>query len=165
MLAMGAANDLSLADIVDFIRSRPEYEEYEEPEEPEHAPRRGQEARQEIAGASCCPRVQMRTRRSSIDIPVDDGPLVGRESASNPLFGKTEEKFFQSQGGRCPHRQVLSGGSDVKPPEPNVPVITKPEPAHPEESVPAAGPAVPAENTVETESVSSNEPDKPPFGQ
>ena len=162
VLAMGAAN-VTLADVVDFIRSRPEYEEYEEPEEPERAPRRGREAPQESAGAAVAARGK--SRRAAIDIPVDEGPLVGRESAPNPLFGKKKEKFFNRRAAVPAPDEVLTGGSDVKPPEPNVPVITKPEPAHPEESVPAAGPAVPAENTAETESVSSNEPDKPPFGQ
>ena len=132
-----AAFNRTVMDIADWIFSRPRYE-YEPELEP--APRKerrpGRERREEP--------VQTRTAsRAAIDIPVEDGPLVGREPP------KEEKKGFFNRSPRVPSPDQLlkarqtapaepeepeeappkaAAGRHTPAPDPDFPAISKPEP-------------------------------------
>ena len=137
LLVMGAAR-VTLADIVDYIRDRPAYEEEELPPRREKKP---------------APAPAPRGRGSAeIDIPVDEGPLVGKAPVSSPLFTK-KGKFFNQKPSVPTPDEVLAGRGRVQPPEPTVPVLSKPEPA-----------PVQPEAEVEEPVVQSAPEPKPPLG-
>ncbi|WP_195279752.1 DNA translocase FtsK [Clostridium sp. J1101437_171009_A5] len=151
LLVMGAAR-VTLADIVDYIRDRPAYEEEELPPRREKKP---------------APAPAPRGRGSAeIDIPVDEGPLVGKAPVSSPLFTK-KGKFFNQKPSVPTPDEVLAGRDRVQPPEPTVPVLSKPEPApvQPEAEVeePAAVQA-PVPERVEEPVVQPAPEPKPPLG-
>ena len=74
LLALGAFNR-TIVDVADWIFNRPEYEPQEIPERPR---------RQAPAPASRVETKSARGRAADIDIPVEDGPLVGKEPAPAP---------------------------------------------------------------------------------
>ena len=110
MLGLGAFNR-TIVDVADWFFSRPRYEY-----EPQPAPR--------TSGR--------RTEAPDIDIPVDDGPLVGKEPPPPP----EKKKHFFDRRPRVPTPdQILTGGAAV-PPEPQ---SAAPAP-QPESSSTAANP-------------------------
>ena len=152
LLVMGAAR-VTLADIVDYIRDRPAYEEEELPPRREKKP---------------APAPAPRGRGSAeIDIPVDEGPLVGKAPVSSPLFTK-KGKFFNQKPSVPTPDEVLAGRDRVQPPEPTVPVLSKLEPApvQPEAEVeePAAEVQTPVPERVEEPVVQPAPEPKPPLG-
>lgn len=152
LLVMGAAR-VTLADIVDYIRDRPAYEEEALPPRREKKP---------------APAPAPRGRGSAeIDIPVDEGPLVGKAPVSSPLFTK-KGKFFNQKPSVPTPDEVLAGRDRVQPPEPTVPVLSKPEPApvQPEAEVeePAAEVQGPVPERVEEPVVQPAPEPKPPLG-
>ena len=96
---------ISPTDLVDRFRSRPEYEEEEIPEprprrkkaEPEPEPEPVREGRRQ---------------QPQIDIPVDDGPLVGKSRAPKPIEKK--ERFFNRKPSVPTPDQVLAGGTQAE---------------------------------------------------
>lgn len=145
VLMIMTAADWTLADVVDYIRNRPQYEE------------------EEILPA--CSRETMTSsmpggkerRRSAIDIPVDEGPLVDQKPSAATAFHK-KDKFFNRKPAVPTPDEVLTGGMSVQPPEPNVPVISKPEP------IPAGRDEVAAETPVEVAAAVVESAPKPAFG-
>ena len=122
-----AVFDRSLADVADWIFSRPKYEP--EPE-PQRTPKKKvrEERREEVHSAPA-----KVSARSAIDIPVDDGPLVDRQS---PQPEKRKSGFFN----RSP--RVPSPDQLLLPKEEPAPVA-EPAPApqlEPEPVVPFAAP-------------------------
>ncbi len=129
-----AAFNRTVLDVADWVFSRPRYE-YEL--EPEPAPRR--ERRPEPSPRREEP-VPTRTARPSIDIPVEDGPLVGQEPR--------KKKGFFNRSPRVPAPDQLLRPKEAPPaepveeivpetkretgytpvPDPDFPAISKPEP-------------------------------------
>ncbi len=146
LLAGLTAFNRTVMDVADWIFSRPRYE-YEP--EPELAPRRerrpARNSREQRFEEPAQPRAGT-APRSAIDIPVEDGPLVGREPP------KEKKKGFFNRSARVPAPDQLlrtgqaaqeaqtpeeeSGGPEqVSPvlgytptPDPGFPAISKPEP-------------------------------------
>ncbi|WP_253290764.1 DNA translocase FtsK [Pseudoflavonifractor sp. MSJ-37] len=151
-LGMGALH-VTPADIADYLRDRPEYEEEELP------PRRSREqahARRE------------RGRTSDIDIPVDDGPLVGKEPPNDPIFQR-KGKFFNKKPSVPTPDQILTGEGRAEPSEHTVPGMSKPEPVtvpEPEKAVqePPVRPSEPVVEPEEEHAAPATEEPKPPFG-
>ena len=116
-----AAFNRSLGDVVRWFTERPEYE-YEP--EPEPQPRR---SRREVSEeAAPAPRA---AARAPIDIPVEDGPLVGQE----PAKPEGKKKSFFDRTPRVPTPDMLlqtKSKREEPPAEPEV--LPEPEP----ESVP-----------------------------
>ena len=163
LLGLTAAN-VTVVDVVDYLRSRPEYEEEELP------PRRTKE--RPVPPSAPAP---ARERRKAIDIPVDEGPLVEQTPKAEPPAAK-KEKFFNRKPSVPAPDQILTGGSS-QPPEPNVPVIAKPEPVQEEPQADGADNLIQFPGTAEEaapvlEDVAPQEeaagippePEKPAFG-
>ena len=146
-LVMGAAH-VTLADIVDYVRSRPAYEEEELP------PRRTKER------APAAPPAGKERRRTEIDIPVDEGPLVGKEPPASPLFQK-KGWFFNKKPAVPTPDQVLAGRAGAEPPAPSVPVLTKPEPVS--APVPVPDPVPAPEAVREAAPAAAPEPEPAPI--
>ena len=91
---------ISPSDVADKLRSRPRVE-YEEEEIPEPQPR--QRAREVEAVA------ENRKQPPQIDIPVDEGPLVGKRREPKPIIKK--ERFFNRKPSVPTPDQVLTGGA------------------------------------------------------
>ena len=144
--------ELTIVDVADWIFTRPHYEyEVEEiPERPKREPKHRQ--KQAVVPEEIVqPRVS--TRRAEIDIPVDEGPLVG--ALPRPLVEKKKENFFNRISRVPAPDQLLAGGesaervskcadfeekADKAPVEEPVfePVVSAPVPVPVPESVPAA---------------------------
>ena len=135
-----AAFRVSPVELVDKLRARPRLE-YEEEELPEPRPR--ERRRRESEPAAPVQRVQ----QPQIDIPVDDGPLVGKWTAPKPVEKK--ERFFNRKPSVPAPDQVLAAAAETAEP-PAAPPLEKPAetPAAPVSTVepaPAPEPApVPA---------------------
>ena len=133
---------ISPTDVVDKVRSRPEYEEEEIPEprprrkraEPEHEPVR-----------------ESRRQQPQIDIPVDDGPLVGKKREPKPIEKK--ERFFNRKPSVPTPDQVLTGNTHAQPEEAEVPE---------EEALPFAAPAELRHEAVQPQPVAQPEPEPEP---
>ena len=127
-----AAFNRTVLDVADWFFSRPRYEP--EPEPASHKERRPERVRREEP-------VPSRTARPSIDIPVEDGPLVGQEP-------KKKEGFF-NRSPRVPAPDQILRPQEISPaepeeetpetkkeavvghmpvPDPDFPAISKPEP-------------------------------------
>ena len=154
LLLMGALN-ITLVDIIDYLRSRPEYEEEELPPRP----KRVQKSAPPASHAQAAPARATAGRRSAIDIPVDDGPDMPppppKENQFSGLFQK-KGSFFNRKSAVPTPDQVLAGNtaaeaepapasevqtpaepqtepevvlpSTLLPPQSHVPRIPKPEP-------------------------------------
>ncbi|MGE4275715.1 MAG: DNA translocase FtsK 4TM domain-containing protein [Lawsonibacter sp.] len=86
-----AAFNRTLLDVADWIFNRPKYE-YEPEAEPESLRRsRGEEAGEQERLSSAELLSQTASRRPSIDIPVDEGPIVDQKPAPAP---KPKRSFF-----------------------------------------------------------------------
>ena len=149
LLAGLGAFRLSLAEVADWIFDRPRYE-YEPEEEPER-PRRSKREERPAAPEP----VRTPSRRADIDIPVEDGPLVGKTAQTAPEV-KKKGSFFNRKANVPAPDQVLAGAEQrtaeqpAPVPEPAAEpaqaelVRQAPEPAPaPVPSVPPAPPAAP----------------------
>ena len=127
LAGLGAFNR-TIVDVADWFFSRPRYEyepeEYEPPEPPERQ-------------AARPPRPD--GRRADIDIPVEDGPLVGKEPPPPP---ERKKSFFDRRPRVPAPDQVLTGRGEQsesaeapQPPAPE-PCPAPAQPTQPEENVP-----------------------------
>ena len=138
LLLMGALN-VTLVDLIDYLRSRPAYEE-------EVIPQRPSRPRERPRSHTQPPAAPAGGRRKAIDIPVDDGPAPAAETDDPPkeggLAGIFQKKgsFFNRKPAVPTPDQVLAGEGSTQPPEPNVPRIPKPEPVTLPEEEPLAQP-------------------------
>ena len=123
MSGLGAF-DLTIVDVADWIFTRPRYEY--EPEAPPERP--------VVRAPRPEPRASERRAAADIDIPVEDGPLVGKEPPPPP----EKKKHFFDRRPRVPSPdQLLTGGAAT--------------PAAPEEApAPAPQPEVKAAPAGET---------------
>jgi len=135
---------LTPSQVMDWLRDRPhpEYEEEPEPEPeeerrtaPPHRPARG-------------PLIPHRAKRTSIDIPVDDGPVMQEEGSKEPELPK--QSFFDRKAKVPSPDQLLTGAMEkpVSHPEvqPGKSVVAPPEDDSepPFDLEPPAAPAHPA---------------------
>ena len=120
---------VSPVDIVDRIRERPRVE-YEEEELPEPKPRERRRAPEPESAAR-------RQQVPQIDIPVDDGPLVGKRPEPKPIEKK--ERFFNRKPSVPTPDQVLAGAAAGDVPEAE-PIAVSPPPETPQEAAQAAKP-------------------------
>ena len=109
-----AAFHRTVGDVVRWVTDRPEYD-YEP--EPEPAPRRSR--REEVREEAPAPK----TARAPIDIPVDDGPLVGQEPR------KEEKRGFFNRTPRVPAPDLLLQPK-VKQEQPPQPASQPEQPEH-----------------------------------
>ena len=136
-LALAACNR-SVVDVAEWLFDRPQYEYEPKPERPRR--REAQQAPAQAAASSC----PSRRAEVDIDIPVDDGPLVGQSRRSAPPSEK--KKSFFDRKPRVPSPDQLLAGhlgrgqtqSDVHPePEHTQPAdmepMDEPIPVTPEE--------------------------------
>ena len=122
---------ISPTEVVDSLRSRPRAE-YEEEELPEPRPRR--RAAEPV-------RESAKQQPPQIDIPVDDGPLVGKKREPKPIEKK--ERFFNRKPSVPTPDQVLTGTTETEA------AAELPE----EEALPFAAPVEPAPQPVQPEPV------------
>ena len=136
-LALAACNR-SIVDVAEWLFDRPQYEYEPKPERPRR--REAQQATAQAAASSC----PSRRAEVDIDIPVDDGPLIGQSRRSAPPPEK--KKSFFDRKPRVPSPDQLLAGhlgrgqtqSDVHPePEHTQPAdmepMDEPIPVTPEE--------------------------------
>ena len=136
---------VSPVDIVDRIRERPRIE-YEEEEVPERPARRLPRESQSAAATT------RRVQPSQIDIPVDEGPLVGKRNEPKPVEKK--ERFFNRKPSVPAPDQILAEAEEPAPIQAPVPdaeeevkseepdIFAQPsQPCPPEEPAAAAEPA------------------------
>mgnify|MGYP005787418351 FL=1 len=121
---------ISPTDVVDRLRSRPEYEEEEIPEP---RPRRKKAEREPE------PVREGRRQQPQIDIPVDDGPLVGKKREPKPIEKK--ERFFNRKPSVPTPDQVLTGTTQAQTEAPE------------EEALPFAAPAEIRQEAVQPQPV------------
>lgn len=95
-----AACNVTVVDVVDWLKSRP-HPEYEEEELPAPAPR--------PVSPAAPPREK---RRPAIDIPVDDGPLAQEKAAAPP---EPKRSFFDRRA-KVPAPDRVLGGAEPEPP-------------------------------------------------
>ena len=134
---------ISPTDVVDRLRSCPEYEEEEIPEP---RPRRKKAEREPE------PVREGRKQQPQIDIPVDDGPLVGKRREPKPIEKK--ERFFNRKPSVPTPDQVLAGN-----------VQAQPEEEAPEEVLPFAAPVEIRHEAVQPQPVVQPEPEPVPETQ
>ncbi|HIZ93141.1 DNA translocase FtsK [Flavonifractor sp. An112] len=133
---------ISPTDVVDRLRSRPEYEEEEIPEP---RPRRKKAEREPE------PVREGRRQQPQIDIPVDDGPLVGKKREPKPIEKK--ERFFNRKPSVPTPDQVLTGTTQAQTEAPE------------EEALPFAAPAEIRQEAVQPQPVVQPEPEPIPETQ
>ncbi|WP_209342982.1 DNA translocase FtsK [Flavonifractor sp. AGMB03687] len=130
---------ISPTEVVDSLRSRPRAE-YEEEELPEPRPRR----------RAAEPEPVRERQVPQIDIPVDEGPLVGKKREPKPIEKK--ERFFNRKPSVPTPDQVLTGTTEA-------PVTAEPTE---EEALPFAAPVEPAPQPVQPEPVAVQQPQPVP---
>ncbi len=140
LLAGLTAFNRTVKDVAEWVLSRPRYEYEQEPEPvPRKTRRREREPRYEEPIQQPASRA---ASRPAIDIPVEDGPLVGKE----PLREEKKKRGFFNRTPRVPtpdellrSRQAPQTEEEPKPerapivghtptPDPSFPAISKPEP-------------------------------------
>ena len=138
ILAGLTALDRSLMDVADWIFNRPQYEY-----EPEPAPRRERRPARQERYEEPRPAPARTASRAAIDIPVDDGPLVGREPPAEKAKEKKKGFFDRTPRVRTPDellrpREEPQDQPEPEPefqepfrPEPEFPTIPQPEPLTP----------------------------------
>ena len=139
-----AACDRSVVDVAEWLFDRPQYEYEPKPERPRR--REAQQAPAQAAASSC----PSRRAEVDIDIPVDDGPLVGQSRRSAPPPEK--KKSFFDRKPRVPSPdQLLAGHLDRGQPQSDL----HPEPEHTQpadmEPMDEPIPVTPEELTLEPE--------------
>ena len=126
MSGLGAF-DLTIVDVADWIFTRPRYEY--EPEDPPERP--------VVRVPRPEPRASERRAAADIDIPVEDGPLVGKEPPPPP----EKKKHFFDRRPRVPSPdQLLTGGAAT----PAVPEEAPAPAPQPEVKAASAGEATPS---------------------
>ena len=100
-LALAACNR-SVVDVAEWLFDRPQYEYEPKPERPRR--REAQQAPAQAAASSC----PSRRAEVDIDIPVDDGPLIGQSRRSAPPSEK--KKSFFDRKPRVPSPDQLLAG-------------------------------------------------------
>ena len=100
-LALAACNR-SVVDVAEWLFDRPQYEYEPKPERPRR--REAQQAPAQAAASSC----PSRRAEVDIDIPVDDGPLVGQSRRSAPPPEKKKSLFDRKPRVPSPD-QLLAG--------------------------------------------------------
>ena len=130
---------ISPTEVVDSLRNRPRAE-YEKEELPEPRPRR----------RAAEPEPVRERQVPQIDIPVDEGPLVGKKREPKPIEKK--ERFFNRKPSVPTPDQVLTGTTEA-------PVTAEPTE---EEALPFAAPVEPAPQPVQPEPVVVQQPQPVP---
>ena len=150
-----AAFHRTVGDVVRWFTDRPEYD-YEPQPEPE--PRRGR--REAAAQAAPAPKT---VARAPIDIPVEDGPLVGKE----PEKAEGKKKSFFDRTPRVPAPDLLLQPKRKQEQPPEEPKGEEPEPTvqpEPPQPIPvvppvtAAPPGEPVRSVPETAPQPKEEP-------
>jgi len=110
LMGLGVFNR-TVVDVADWFFNRPHYE-YEVQEIPER-PKRAPKQRPEPAQEQHVPQPAARSRRAQIDIPVDDGPLVGKTVQQEEPIMKVEKKgsFFNRKPRVPAPDQLLTGNA------------------------------------------------------
>ena len=130
LILLMAAFRISPVELVDKLRART-WAEYEEEELPEPRPRERRRKEPEApAPAAGAQSAAQRRQAPQIDIPVDEGPLVGRKVEPPPVEKK--ERFFNRKPSVPSPDQVLAGEEGLEPPaeaaeEPEAPDAPKAE--------------------------------------
>ena len=136
LILLMAAFHISPVELVDKLRART-WAEYEEEELPEPRPRERRRKEPEAsAPAAEAQSVAQRRQTPQIDIPVDEGPLVGRKVEPPPVEKK--ERFFNRKPSVPAPDQVLAGEEGLEPP-----AEAAEEPEAPDAPAPAAEAPVP----------------------
>ena len=132
LMALGAFR-LTILDVADWIFNRPQYEPQEIPERP---------SRTRTAPSRAAVPEHTSRRAAEIDIPVEDGPLVGKEPAAAAPVEKKKGFFDRRPRVPTPDQVLAAAAAQVRQPEPQ----PAPAPAPVTEPVPQpAAPAVPPE--------------------
>ena len=135
-----AAFNRTILDVADWIFNRPRYDY-----EPEPEPQRPRRSRREEARPAAEALPQTSARRASIDIPVDDGPLVRAEEKPQPVPEKKKRSFFDRKPRVPAPDQMLTGRSETPQKEEVQPEKKEPEfvtqPIVPPQPIPEAPPA------------------------
>ena len=129
MLSVLCMFRVSPAAVVDFFRekhdNRPQYEEEPEPVKPARPAKVAKTAPREPEGAPVHPVTS--PKKSAIDIPVDDGPVIKKEPTT-PVTGVRKKKLFDRFTNVTSPDQVVTGqikpaAEEEKPEYENVPEI------------------------------------------
>ena len=129
LILLMAAFHISPVELVDKLRART-WAEYEEEELPEPRPRERRRKEPEAsAPAAEAQSAAQRRQTPQIDIPVDEGPLVGKKVEPPPVEKK--ERFFNRKPSVPAPDQVLAGEEGLEPPaeaaeEPEAPAAPAP---------------------------------------
>ena len=109
LMGLGVFN-LTIVDVADWIFNRPHYE-YEVEELPERPRREAQRAKRAAIPETAAPVSQATQRKAPIDIPVEDGPLVGKQPEL--VVEKKKGSFFNRKSRVPAPDQLLTGGQNV----------------------------------------------------
>ena len=136
-----AAFNRSILDVADWIFNRPHYDYEPEPERPRRVRREEERPAAEVLS-------QTSARRASIDIPVDDGPLVQDTEKPQPAPEKKKRSFFDRKPRVPAPDQVLTGAVQDQQPAPAQPEAKEPEfvtePIVPPQPIPVVPPVTAA---------------------
>ena len=140
LMVLGAFR-LTILDVADWIFNRPQYEPQEIPERP---------SRTRSAHSRAAVPEHTSRRAAEIDIPVEDGPLVGKEPVATAPVEKKKGFFDRKPRVPTPDQVLAAAAAQVRHPEP--------------ESAPAPAPVpepIPEPITQPAAPVVSPEPDLP----
>ena len=139
LILLMAAFRISPVELVDKLRART-WAEYEEEELPEPRPRERRRKEPEApAPAAGAQSAAQRRQALQIDIPVDEGPLVGRKVEPPPVEKK--ERFFNRKPSVPAPDQVLAGEEGLEPPAEAAEEPETPDAPAPADEAPAPEPA------------------------
>ena len=139
LILLMAAFHISPVELVDKLRART-WAEYEEEELPEPRPRERRRKEPEAsAPAAGAQSAAQRRQAPQIDIPVDEGPLVGRKVEPPPVEKK--ERFFNRKPSVPSPDQVLAGEEGLEPPAEAAEEPETPDAPAPADEAPAPEPA------------------------
>ena len=110
-MALGVFN-LTIVDVADWIFTRPRYE-YELEEIPKRPKREPKPRQRQTSVPERIEEPRSPAKRAEIDIPVDEGPLVG--IIPRPLAAKKKESFFNRTSRVPAPDQLLTDGEMDKP--------------------------------------------------
>lgn len=117
LLCLGAFNR-TIVDVADWIFSRPRYEY-----EPEELPHRERKVKEPVSRAQA---VAPASQRAAIDIPVDDGPLVGQQPKEEEPEPKRKGSFFNRKSRVPAPDQLLTAAAAAAPAEEPAPAPVQP---------------------------------------
>ena len=136
-LAILGTVNRSITDVVDWLSNRPEYEyQPKEPREPKERHNHLEAEHQKTA----------RQRTADIDIPVEDGPLVGKQrQTEEAAFQHQEKKGLFNRVARVPSPdRLLTGGKEAEPAPVEEPPVPQKEPEVPAPNTPTVSAAAAA---------------------